>query len=283
MFRRSEQFHAFALLLKCLPCSLQCLSRLEQASLPAGVAVRSFRLSSGGATPDVIPRGSLGKLAARTIHPTKSKHALVAPPYIPPTTAPCPSPLPAMPLNSEPSVPEERAEQDLPPKSYADAAEEALEPESHANQNDGTLERTPKRLRSKAEQVKTNGIRIPSDEDKESLEGVGQDASPKSPTVKGHRRVGSRSSHGSLGRKHGEHIENELYEKNQDGNGDALTSVKPPQGLEKTPRTNPLKRRNSELKSGRQAGAGWARSKSVEAHCCSMAWLLTAAEYGLRP
>ncbi|CAO2649144.1 Nn.00g100930.m01.CDS01 [Neocucurbitaria sp. VM-36] len=167
-----------------------------------------------------------------------------------------------MSLNPEPSAPDERAVHDLPPKSYADAAEEALEPESHANNHtDGTVEHGGKRSRGKADQVKANGIRIPSEDDKDSLEGVGMDSSPKSPTVKGHRRVGSRSSHGSLSRKHGEQIENELYEKHQNGNGDALTSVKPPQQLEKVGRTDALKRRNSALKSGRQAGAGWARSK----------------------
>lgn len=161
-----------------------------------------------------------------------------------------------MSLNPEPAGPEERAAQHLPPKSYADAAEEALEPASHANQTDGTREHTPKRVRSKIEELRTNGIKTPTHEDKE-LEGYGLDASPKSPTVKGHRRVGSRSSHGSLGRKHGEQVE---IEKRQNGHGEALASLKPERGLEKVGRTD-LKRRNSELKSGRKAGAGWATSK----------------------
>ncbi|KAF1846000.1 diacylglycerol O-acyltransferase 2A [Cucurbitaria berberidis CBS 394.84] len=163
-----------------------------------------------------------------------------------------------MSLNPEPSAPEERAGQDLPPKTYANAAEEALEPESHANHTDGTLEHAGRRVRDKAEQVKANGIKIPSAEDKDSLEGVGLDSSPKSPTVKGHRRGGSRSS---PARKRGEHTENGLYEKHQNGHGDALTTVKPSLELDKGARTDALKRRNSELKSGRQAGAGWARSK----------------------
>jgi hypothetical protein len=165
-----------------------------------------------------------------------------------------------MSLNPEPAAPDERAEYNLPPKSYAEAAEVALEPESHANNTDGTLEQGGKRLKSKIEDLKTTGIQTPPDDDKQSLEGVGQ--TPRSPTIKGHRRVASRGSHGSLGRKYGEQMQNELLEKHPDGNGHALASVKPLEELEKVPGTD-LKRRNSELKSGRQAGAGWATSKYV--------------------
>ena len=210
-----------------------------------------------------FPRGSSGKLKRALFTQQTPEYVVVTSSHIPLSLV-LPSSSLAMSLNPEPSAPDERAVHDLPPKSYADAAEEALEPESHANHTDGTVEHAGRRSRGKADQVKANGIKIPStDDDKDSLEGVGMDSSPKSPTVKGHRRVGSRSSHGSLGRKHGEHIENELYEKHQNGNGDALTSVKPPQELERVGRTDGLKRRNSALKSGRQAGAGWARSKYV--------------------
>lgn len=187
-----------------------------------------------------------------------------------------------MSLNPEPAAPEERAAQDLPPKSYADAAEEALEPASQANQTDGTLEDTGKRLRRKIAEVKTNGIQTPPDEDDmESLEGMGQDETPRSPTVKGHRRVGSRSSHGSLGRKHGEQIQTELLEKRQNGNGEPLASLKPSPEFKEVERTD-LKRRNSELKSGRQAGAGWATSKYVLCRYYSRNWRLTATGYALR-
>jgi 2-acylglycerol O-acyltransferase 2/2-acylglycerol O-acyltransferase 1 len=174
-----------------------------------------------------------------------------------------------MSLNPEPSAPEERVEHNLPPKSYADAAEEGLEPESHANGidgTDGTIEQPGKWLRGKINEVKTNGIKIPSEEDKTSLEGIGQDT-PRSPTVKGHRHVSSRSSQGSLGRKQGEQMQNDLYEKhpngNGNGNGNALTSVKPQQELQldKVDNRTDLKRRNSELTTGRQAGAGWSKSK----------------------
>lgn len=53
-----------------------------------------------------------------------------------------------------------------------------------------------------------------------------------------------------------------LQEKPRLVNGDALTTVKPPKEAEQEKRIDkPLKRRNSELKAGRQAGAGWAQSK----------------------
>jgi hypothetical protein len=174
-----------------------------------------------------------------------------------------------MSLNSEPAAPEERAELHLPPKSYADAAEEALEPASHANGTDGahdTVEHVMHGLRHKAEDVKTNGISASSRPDTEKLEGVGQDASPKSPTPKGHRRKGSRSSMGSSPRRNGGHMYTELVEEQPNGKGDALVTVKQSQELEKDRRVD-LKRRNSELKSGRQAGAGWAKSKCVY-HTC---------------
>lgn len=164
-----------------------------------------------------------------------------------------------MSLNPEPSAPEERAEHHLPPKSYADAAEEALEPQSHANGTDGTMEDSGYRSRgSKMDEVKTNGIRTPVDDDRTSLEGLGQDGSPRSPTVKGHRRVSSRNSHGSLGRKQGEQVQNGIHEKHANGHGETLTSVKPQQEFQvaKADRRTDLKRRNSELTTGRQAGAG---------------------------
>ncbi|CAN9184078.1 unnamed protein product [Alternaria alternata] len=169
-----------------------------------------------------------------------------------------------MSLNPEPSAPEERAEHHLPPKSYADAAEEALEPQSHANGTDGTMEDSGYRSRGgKMDEVKTNGIRTPVDDDRTSLEGLGQDGSPRSPTVKGHRRVSSRNSHGSLGRKQGEQAQNGTHEKHANGHGETLTSVKPQQEFQvaKADRRTDLKRRNSELTTGRQAGAGWSKSK----------------------
>ena len=203
--------------------------------------------------------------------PTKPKTCPFHPPYeASPPNCSRPSPSLAMSLNPEPSAPEERAEHHLPPKSYADAAEEALEPQqpqSHANGTDGTAEHHGKKILGKANEVKTNGIKVPSEEDKTSLEGLGQE--PRSPTVKGHRRVSSRGSHGSLGRKQGEQVQKDMNGAHTNGNGkgngngDVLTSVKPQQEFQvaKADRRTDLKRRNSELTTGRQAGAGWSQSK----------------------
>lgn len=56
-----------------------------------------------------------------------------------------------------------------------------------------------------------------------------------------------------------------LQEKPRLVNGNALTTVKPPREAEQERRIDkPMKRRNSELKAGRQAGAGWAQSKYVQ-------------------
>jgi 2-acylglycerol O-acyltransferase 2 len=190
-----------------------------------------------------------------------------------------------MSLNPEPAAPEERAQHHLPPKSYADAAEEALQKpaaQSHANGTDGanehagtdgTIEKNMEKkagtwLRYKNNEVKANGISTSSHDDKTSLEGIGQDATPRSPTVKGHRRVSSRSSHDSLGRKQGKQAQQaqsqtDVFEKHPNGNGKALTSVKPQQEFEvaKADRRTDLKRRDQELTTGRQAGAGWSKSK----------------------
>lgn len=238
----------------------------------------------------------------------------------------------AMSLNPEPAAPEEREANDLPPKSFADAAHEALEPQSHVNGADGA-ENTTQHGHVKTDGPRTNGVSVlkivdtnghqdddkksaggsskdsikdsSSIKDQESYEGTGIDDTPKSPKGKTHRRKGSRSSLGSVGRTYGVSIKNDLKEaatdtqdkatdaaaaakdganevKNElDGareklddaflqekprfiNGDVLTTVKPPKEVEKDGRVDkPLKRRDSELKAGRQAGAGWAKSKYV--------------------
>lgn len=177
------------------------------------------------------------------------------------------SPSPEMSLNPEPSVPDEREEQDLPPKSYADAAEEAITPVSHVSNGSSKKSHKAKSV----ENVQTNGrIHIPTDEETQEYEGSGQDNSPKSPT-RGHKRKTSSKSNGSIGRKHGEQlkneVKNEVYEKHENSNGKPLTSVKPPKDVEKdTPGPDAPKRRDSTLMSGRQAGAGWQKSKYVYSH-----------------
>ncbi|PSN65323.1 diacylglycerol O-acyltransferas-like protein 2B [Corynespora cassiicola Philippines] len=156
-----------------------------------------------------------------------------------------------MPLNPEPSAPEDREAQHLAPKSYADAAEEALHQQSRV---DGTTEGTT--------DAKQHSQHQNHDADQLQFEGAGQDETPKSPARGSHRRNGSNKSNGSIGQKHTDMPNGDIYEKHQDGNGKPLTSVKPAVQFEKPHRTDgkPM-RRNSELKSGRQAGAGWHRSK----------------------
>lgn len=160
-----------------------------------------------------------------------------------------------MSLNTEPSQPDERAAHDLPPKSYAEAAEEALEQshsQSHADQTDGTSERVADKIKD----IQTNGrIKVPADNDMEQFEGAGLDTSPKSPS-RGHRRKASLKSNGSIGRKHGEHIQHDAHETPDEGNGHALTTAKKPATAKKQ-----LARRDSTLQAGRRAGAGWSQSK----------------------
>jgi 2-acylglycerol O-acyltransferase 2 len=183
-----------------------------------------------------------------------------------------------MSLNPEPSQPEERAEHDLAPKSYAAAAEEALqnaqepapEPQSHDSQTDGAVDDAKEALNQKLQdhhsEPQTNGTKIIRIVPAEEYEGEGQDNSPKSPTRHSHRRKSSAKSNGSVGHKHGEQLQHELFAKHKDGNGDTLTSVKPGAQFDSETRKDkkPKQRRNSELKSGRQAGEGWAKSKYVK-------------------
>jgi 2-acylglycerol O-acyltransferase 2 len=182
-----------------------------------------------------------------------------------------------MSLNPEPSQPEQRAEHNLAPKSYAAAAEEALqnapepttEPNSHGSQTDGAVDDAKEALNNKLQDHssanQTIGAKIIRIVPAEEYEGEGQDNSPKSPARHSHRRKSSLKSNGSVGHKHGEQLQHELFAKHKDGNGDTLTSVKPAAQFDSETRkdTKPKQRRSSELKSGRQAGEGWAKSKYV--------------------
>jgi hypothetical protein len=271
------------------------------------------------------------------------------------------SPPAAMSLNPEPAAPEEREAHNLPPKSFADAAQEALEPQSHANGTDGAAEndkdaqhddhKNPDSLpangvkvlkivdtgadghhdgdkKSTAESNQDSSKDSSSIKDQESYEGTGIEDTPKSPKGKTHRRKGSRSSLGSVGRTYGVSMKNDmksvaseaqhgaanaadevkqqasnaateakheatslknevdgtrekvekettgrlddalLQEKPRLTNGDTLTTVKPSQETQLAQKDSrvdkPMKRRDSELKAGRQAGAGWAKSKYVQ-------------------
>lgn len=117
-------------------------------------------------------------------------------------------------------------------------------------------------------------------------EGAGILDAPASPP-RGHKRLSSRSSRGSLNgvkssKRKGssdEKVEDVVYEKHEDGNGRQLTSVKPTEDYEKNlktdereykPKTNGKKKEKAskgeqelELTSGRVASAGWETSGYV--------------------
>jgi hypothetical protein len=187
------------------------------------------------------------------------------------------------PKNSHHESPKESHEESAPEESHKDSAREP-----------------PEELHKESSRVSSNESSI---KDQESYEGTGIDETPKSPKAKTHHRKSSRSSLGSVGRTYGVSIKNELKHAAQDAkdeaahlkheadgtfekvenngkrqkledifmqekphrvNGDALTTMKSFEEVEGNTRVDrPLKRRDSELKAGRQAGAGWATSKYV--------------------
>lgn len=139
------------------------------------------------------------------------------------------------PLNPEPSRPKERRKQGMEPKSYATATEE-LDP--------------------------ANGVAKA-----QEYTGVGEDAAPRSPAPKSHKRKGSEKGVAN-GKENGKEKGKAtgaqgqvVTEKVSAQNGDHLTSIKPPPEYEEELRQDKkeLKREPSrhELVSGRQAGQGW--------------------------
>ncbi|KAF2142247.1 uncharacterized protein K452DRAFT_250173 [Aplosporella prunicola CBS 121167] len=184
-----------------------------------------------------------------------------------------------MSLNTEPSQPEEREANDLPPKSYADAAE----PDGHTNGTDNDHRQQEPQEQPQEQQkpqkphpaqleihlpdpgksyadaaVQPNGASTPGE-----YVGAGLDTSPKTPT-RGHRRVKSKSSPKRSPEKDNEnHV---VYEKVSDVDGKKhLTSVKPDDEFEKNLRLDkdekPKEEDHKELTTGRQAGAGWEHSR----------------------
>lgn len=132
-------------------------------------------------------------------------------------------------LSSEPSQPEPRKEQHLPPKSYADAAHENL---------------------------RTNGD-TESDTPVEYV-GDGQEDITRSPVRKGHKRV--KSQNGGVVTKKPLGAGKELVDIYRDADGHKLTSVRPTEELMKSLALDKKERRRTELISGRTPGAGWAKS-----------------------
>ena len=131
-------------------------------------------------------------------------------------------------LNQEPSLPAERKQQHLSPKSYADAAEENMDALSH------------------------NARSAP-----ELYSGQGEDAAPRSPRRSLHKKSGSLKTNGvSKEKKKNGQVIVERYE---DKDGERLVSIR--QAWDRGKGKPMAARRNSELVSGRKAGAGWEQSQ----------------------
>ena len=130
-------------------------------------------------------------------------------------------------LNPEPSLPSERQEHHLPPKSYADAAVEDMNPE--ANQ-DNTFQAL--------------------------YAGQGEDDAPRKPQRNMHKKTGSLRVNGFSKSKREPHI---MIERFEDKDGEHLVSITPAWDSKRGEPS--VARRNSELVSGRKAGARWEQSR----------------------
>jgi len=185
-------------------------------------------------------------------------------------------------LNPEPSQPEEREQQHLPPKSYADAAAPDPEPSAgkeqrlaqHNSSEPQNLER-PQLNGTQDENHQPNGIHVngdshhEGDHTPEQYTGSGMDDSPRTPTRYGHKRMSSMKKNGAKERENSENENNIVYEKFQAADGEHLVSVKPAEGYEEALEQDGRERKQvqrqneskGELVSGRQAGAGWEQSR----------------------
>lgn len=150
------------------------------------------------------------------------------------TTATPQTPATPAALNPQPSLRAEREQQHLSPKSYLKAAEENV---STLSQNG----RSPPELYS----------------------GQGEDATPRSPRRTLHKKSGSLKTNGISKEKTDVQVVVERYE---DKDGEHLVSVK--QAGDRGKGKPLAARRNSELVSGRKAGAGWEQSQYVDLQYC---------------
>ncbi|KAF2099112.1 diacylglycerol O-acyltransferase 2A [Rhizodiscina lignyota] len=150
-------------------------------------------------------------------------------------------------LNAEPSRPDDRAEQHLPPKSYSDAAQQPP-PTTSSPQ--------------------TNGIHRIDPPTPGEYSGSGMGEAPQSPS-RGHKRVSSKPSNPKLNgsakkEQEGDNgsIVQERY-RSINGSGETLNSVKPSNEYDERlwQDRKERKKKQPELVTGRRAGAGWERSK----------------------
>ena len=149
---------------------------------------------------------------------------------------------PPMSLDPELSLPEVRAQHHLPLKSYAQAADEALQPTPHTHEADDTLENgIATRSRGEIQPPNSNGVAGPTRrhvEDTEDTSHSNDDA-----------------------QNHNGHVNGVSNNNSSHNHVHALTRIKSLQTTEQIRRIDSFKPRNSELKTGRQAGAGWSKSK----------------------
>ena len=130
-------------------------------------------------------------------------------------------------LNTEPSLPAEGRQQHLAPKSFVDAAAESLDTLSKQNQRSQEL-----------------------------YAGQGEDEAPRTPRRNMQKKSGSLRPNGFSKELKDPHV---VIERFEDKDGEHLVSIKP--GWDSR-RGKPLAaRRNSELVSGRKAGARWEQSR----------------------
>lgn len=166
-------------------------------------------------------------------------------------------------LNPEPADPQERAEQHLAPKSYADAAQEAVDVSS--NQNGSAAEENKYQNSNGASSQHNNAN--------------GNKGHGNTQEVEDARLPRKSSRDTNVGKK----LENNqiVFEKYSNGDGSTLTSVKPDPGYDESLRHNeeialrsrePSQRRKSrkaqdipkpQLQSGRRPGARWEQSAYV--------------------
>ena len=139
-------------------------------------------------------------------------------------------------LNQEPALPAEPKQQHRAPTSYVDAVEENVDTFSH------------------------NGRPPP-----ELYSGQGEDAAPRSPRRTLHKKSGSLRTNGVSKEKKDGQVVVERYE---DKDGEHLVSIRQAWDTGKGKPT--AARRNSELVSGRRAGAGWEQSQYGDAQSCSV-------------
>ncbi|KAK4500503.1 hypothetical protein PRZ48_008692 [Zasmidium cellare] len=164
-------------------------------------------------------------------------------------------------------------------ESYAGAVKEHAPSANGLPNGDGHGMPVPQLPDLRAGSKRTNGAVTP-----DTFDGVGEDEAPRSPTRKAHKRVSSRSLNGTAARQvsGGKGVDGTaekklepgavIYENIRNKSGDNLASIKPDAGYElalqqredKPPTSeqpaDELRRKESELVSGRRAGAGWSTS-----------------------